>query len=90
MSESYDVIVIFSICGYFRAIWKPDSGRIVYKTYISIILSYKTRKRNKTLIFCQENSDISKIKRVLVLKDKFSKTTYVCVFTYQICTKFLA
>ena len=29
-----DVIVIFSIYGQFRAIRKPDSGRMVYNTYI--------------------------------------------------------
>ena len=31
MSEKYDVLVNFSIYGQFGAIWKPDSGRIVYK-----------------------------------------------------------
>ena len=44
MSENCDVIVIFPIYGQFTAIWKPDSGRIVCKTCISInsnILSYK-------------------------------------------------
>ena len=32
MSENWDVIVIFKIYGQFRAIQKPDSGRIVCKT----------------------------------------------------------
>ena len=32
----YDVIVIFLICGQFGAIQEPDSGRIVFKTYIAI------------------------------------------------------
>ena len=44
MSENCDVIVIFPIYGQFGAIWKPDSGRIVCKTYIFInsnLLSYK-------------------------------------------------
>ena len=36
MSENYDVINIFSIYGQFGAIWKPDSGHIVCKTYTSI------------------------------------------------------
>ena len=36
VSENCDVIVIFSIYSQIRAIWKPDSGRIVYKTYIFI------------------------------------------------------
>ena len=44
MSENCDVIAIFPIFDQFGAIWKPDSGRIVYKTYIFInsnLLSYK-------------------------------------------------
>ena len=36
MSTSYDVIVIFPIHGQFEAIRKPDSWRIVCKTYIFI------------------------------------------------------
>ena len=32
MSKNCDVIAIFSIYGKFETIWKPDSGRIVYKT----------------------------------------------------------
>ena len=35
-------------------------------------------------IFCKQNGNISKIKVVLVLKGKFSETTYVYVFLYQI------
>ena len=49
MSENYDVIVIFLIYDQFGAIRKPDSGRIVYKTYIFInsnLLSYKNWKQN--------------------------------------------
>ena len=44
MPADCDVIVIFPIYGQFGAIWKPDSGRIVCKTYIfnnSNLLSYK-------------------------------------------------
>ena len=53
MSENFDgdilskicnVIAIFLIYSKFGAIRKPDSGRIVYKTYIfinSILLSYR-------------------------------------------------
>ena len=44
MLENCDVIVIFPIYGQFGAIRKPDSGRIVCKTYIFInsnLLSYK-------------------------------------------------
>ena len=44
MSETCDVNIIFPIYGHFGAIRKPDSGRIVCKTYIFInskLLSYK-------------------------------------------------
>ena len=49
MSENCDVIVICPISDQFGAIRKPDSGRIVCKTYISInsnLLSYKNWKQN--------------------------------------------
>ena len=49
MSENSDIIAIFPIYGQFGAIWKPDSGRIVCKTYIFInsnLLSYKNWKQN--------------------------------------------
>ena len=44
ISKNYDVTVIFLLYGQSGAIQKPDSERIVYKTYISInnnLLSYK-------------------------------------------------
>ena len=44
MSENCDVIAIFPIYSQFGAIWKPDFGCTVYKTYIFInsnFLSYK-------------------------------------------------
>ena len=44
ISKNCDAIAIFPIYGRFGAIWKPDSGRIVYKTYIftnNNFLSYK-------------------------------------------------
>ena len=47
MSANYDVIVIFPIYNQFGAIRKPDSGRIVCKTYSFInsnLLSYKNWK----------------------------------------------
>ena len=49
MSANCDVIVIFPIYSPFGAIWKPDSGRMVCKTYIFInsnFLSYKNWKQN--------------------------------------------
>ena len=48
MSENCDVIVIFSIYCQFGAIWKPNSGHIVCKTYIFInsnLSSYKNWKQ---------------------------------------------
>ena len=45
MSANCDVIVIFPIYGQFPTIQKPDSRRMVYKTYIFInnnLLSWKT------------------------------------------------
>ena len=49
MSVNCDIIFIFQIYGQFGAIWKPDSKRIVWKTYIFIksnLLSYKNWKQN--------------------------------------------
>ena len=44
MSENYDFIVIFRIFGQFGAIWRPDSGHSVCKSYVFSnrkLLSYK-------------------------------------------------
>ena len=49
MPKNCDVIAIFSIYGQFEAIWKPDSGCVLCKTYIFInsdLLSYKNWKQN--------------------------------------------
>ena len=49
MSENYVLIVISLIYGQLGAIQKPDSKRIVYKTYISInsnFSSYENEKQN--------------------------------------------
>ena len=49
MSENCDVIAIFLICSQFGAIPKPDSGRIVCKTYIFINSNfYLTKTENRT------------------------------------------
>ena len=65
----------------------------------SNFLSYKTWNQNQKIsytalilllwvkvmvIFLQKNANISKIKGILVLESILSKTTYVCVLTYQI------
>ena len=52
MWENCDVIDIFVIYDRFGAIQKPDSGRIVCKTYIFISinpLSYKNWKQNQEI-----------------------------------------
>ena len=49
ISVNCDVIVIFPIYSQFGAIWKPDFGHIICKTYIFInnnLLSYKNSKQN--------------------------------------------
>ena len=97
MLTNCEATVIFFIYGQFGAIWKPDSGCIVCKTYIFIesnLLFYKNWKQNwkisntaLTLLLwvnVLKNADIRNIKRNLVLKGIFSETTYVCVLTYQI------
>ena len=83
MSENCDVIVIFPVYGQFGAIQKPDSGRIVCKTYVFINsnLFFLTKTKNRTIA---KNADISRIKRALVLKSIFSETRYVCLLTCQI------
>ena len=49
MPENCDVTAIFSIYGLFVAIRKPDSGCLIYKTYIFIkfnLFTYKSWKQN--------------------------------------------
>ena len=46
MSKDFDVIAIFPTYGLFGAIRKPDSGRIVCKTYLIVaFLTYKNQKQ---------------------------------------------
>ena len=47
MSANCDVPVIFQIYGQFAAFQKPDSGSMVYKTYI-FIKSNLTETENRT------------------------------------------
>ena len=68
MSENCDVIAIFSIYDQFGAIWKPDSGHKVCKTYIFVnskLLSYKDWKNRfflaKKQIFCKKMLTSSKL-----------------------------
>ena len=52
MSKYWDVIAIFSIYGQFAAIWKLDSGHMVYKTYIfkNLFLTKTENRTEKSLI----------------------------------------
>ena len=100
MLENCDVIVIFPIYSHFGAMQKPDSKRMVCKSYILIIVTFcltKTKSRTKKFVtqfscycfesryyFCNKNADISKIKGFLELKGIFSETTYGCVLAYRI------
>ena len=86
MSTNCDVIVIFLIYTQFGAIQKPDSERIVNKTYIFITNTALTLLLSVKILFLPKNADfdISKIKKALVLNGIFSETKYVCVLTNQI------
>ena len=86
MTENCDFIAIFPVCHQVRSIWKPDSALMVCETYIFINSSLSSRtisfsnvtfspKTNEFL--AKKNADISKIKRVFVLKERCSETTYV-------------
>ena len=49
MPANFGVIVVFLIYGQSGAIRKPDSGRIIYKTYISLTVTfYLTKNENRT------------------------------------------
>ena len=54
-----------------------------------MLLYVKVLLLSKIADFLQRNADISKIKRALVLKGKFSKTAYMCI-TYVPNFKFIA
>ena len=66
--------------------WEAENMKICEKGNL------KQKISNKALIllllvkvlFLLENADISKIKRILVLKRLFPKTVYVCVLAYHI------
>ena len=99
MSENCDVIVIFPILRRFGAIRKPDSRRMISKTFIFINSNFFLQKLKTELKILPHNfhaialskgtifdkkADITKIKKVMELKGIFSKTTYMCVLMNQI------
>ena len=64
---------------------KTENRTKKFLTQLSLLLIWlKVLFLLKNAEFLLKNRDISKIKKVLVLKSIFSKTTYVCVLTYQI------
>ena len=100
MLANCDITVFFSISNLQPSgSWIPDAWSIKLILINSNLLSYKTWKQNQKIsytalilllwvkvmvIFLQKNTDIGKIKGILVLESILSKTTYVCVLTYQI------
>ena len=57
--------------------WKQNQK--ISKTALTLLLWVKVLFLPKNADYCKKrNANISKIKRALVLKGKFSKTTYVC------------
>ena len=50
MSKNFNLIAIFPIYSQFGGIWRPDSGRIVCKTYVFILIVtfHLTKSENKT------------------------------------------
>ena len=98
MSTNCDVITFFAIYGQFGAIRKPDSGRMICKTYNSyqncyqkisntaliLLLWVKVLLLLKNVDLLQKTVDIMKIKGVLPQKGIFSETTYLFVLLHQI------
>ena len=98
MSTNCDVITFFAIYGQFAAIRKPDSGRMICKTYNSyqncyqkisntaliLLLWVKVLLLLKNVDLLQKTVDIMKIKGVLLQKGIFSETTYLFVLLHQI------
>ena len=71
ISNNCDVIAIILIYGQFGAIQKPDSGRLVCKTYIFInsnLLSYKNSKQLKYL--CHSSHTIALSKGTILAKKR--------------------
>ena len=71
------VILIFSLTITFYLTKAENGTKKISNTAFILLLRAK-------VLFLLKNTDISKIKRVLVLKDIFSKATYVFVLTYQV------
>ena len=82
MPENYDVIVNLEQLG--KRIADVWSAKLTFSLTVTL---YFTKNENRTIQnFCKKCTDISKIKRTLVLKGIFSETPYVCVITYEIAS----
>ena len=55
----------------------------ISNTALILLVCVKVLFLQKTAGFLHKNADISKVKRVLVIKNIFSETKCVCVLTYQ-------
>ena len=56
----------------------------LWRSSYTIDLAKGTIFPKKRCFFCKKNAGISKVNGALVLKGRFSETTYGCVLTYQI------
>ena len=82
MSANCDVIVYLEQLG--KRIPDAQSAKLTFSITVTF---YFTKNENRTIqILCKKYTDISKIKRALVLKGIFSETGYVCVITYEIAS----
>ena len=61
---------------------EKDEESLKRLSYYCFELRYYFFQKNAD--FLQKKADITKIKGVLILKNVFSKTTYVCILTYEI------
>ena len=77
ISDAWSIKLIFSLIVTFYLTKTQNRTK-------TIALSKGTVFAKKMLIFLQKNADISKIKGVLVLKGRISKSTYKCLLSYQI------
>ena len=92
LSTNFDVIIFFPIYGQFAPIWKPDSGRMGYKTYVFnnnnllsnisnraciLLLWVKILFLPKHSIVCKKNAEINKIKEAFVHFQKLNMCGYL-------------
>ena len=64
-----------------RTVSKKIEDDVMSENCVVIVIKVASSPKNADLY---KNADISRNKRVLVLKSIFSETTYVCLLEYQI------